>query len=257
MVPAALPECGDDHDAADDQDECEDSSDYESEEYDKALAPSLLVAFDASASVDTDGTIESYTWDFGDGTTATGVTTTHTYTAAGAFTARLTITDNEGSTDTTTHEITVAAPGFGLRVTDDSGAVVWTVAGLFNNNKNVHVKYSSDGKVRKISGAATDVDPVGVRTNVSFSVIRTEHSSEYTGSIRIQRSDGAVKKFRFQVVGGVTTIAGGGATGQGSSKVCEDHDCAKWTLDWVVNKPLAVVHKERPSGSRGMTRAML
>jgi PKD repeat protein len=199
----------------------------------------------------------SYSWDFGDGTTATGVTTTHTYTAAGAFTARLTITDNEGSTDTTTHEITVAAPGFGLRVTDDSGAVVWTVAGLFNNNKNVHVKYSSDGKVRKISGAATDVDPVGVRTNVSFSVIRTKHSSEYTGSIRIQRSDGAVKKFRFQVVGGVTTIAGGGATGQGSSKVCEDHDCAKWTLDWVVNKPLAVVHKERPSGSRGMTRAML
>ncbi len=257
MVPAALPECGDDHDAADDQDECEDASDYESEEYHRALAPSLLVAFDASASVDTDGTIESYMWDFGDGTTATGVTTTHTYTAAGTFTARLTITDNEGSTDTTTHEITVAAPGFGLRVTDDSGAVVWTVAGLFNNNKTIHVKYSSDGKVRQISGAATDVDPVGVRTNVSFSVIRTEHSSEYTGSIRIKRSDGAVKKFRFQVVGGVTTIAGGGATGQGSSKVCEDHDCAKWTLDWVVNKPLAVVHKERPSGSRGMTRAML
>ncbi|NUU07309.1 PKD domain-containing protein [Leifsonia sp. C5G2] len=56
----------------------------------------LDVAFDASASSDPDGTVASYAWDFGDGTTGTGVNPTHTYGSAGAFTVTLTVTDNQG-----------------------------------------------------------------------------------------------------------------------------------------------------------------
>ncbi|MEN0083467.1 MAG: PKD domain-containing protein [Leifsonia sp.] len=56
----------------------------------------LNVAFDASASSDPDGTVASYAWDFGDGTTGTGVNPTHTYGSAGAFTVTLTVTDNQG-----------------------------------------------------------------------------------------------------------------------------------------------------------------
>ncbi len=56
----------------------------------------MTVAFDASSSSDPDGTITSYAWDFGDGTTDQGTTINHTYTKSGKYTARLTVTDNQG-----------------------------------------------------------------------------------------------------------------------------------------------------------------
>ncbi|MCA8959282.1 MAG: PKD domain-containing protein [Planctomycetes bacterium] len=53
--------------------------------------------FDASATSDPDGdTIVSYAWDFGDGNTATGITTSHSYSLPAARTIRLTTTDSEG-----------------------------------------------------------------------------------------------------------------------------------------------------------------
>jgi hypothetical protein len=55
----------------------------------------LFVQFDGSASFDPDGSIVSYSWDFGDGTAGIGATVSHTY-AAGTYTAILTVTDNTG-----------------------------------------------------------------------------------------------------------------------------------------------------------------
>lgn len=59
----------------------------------------LTVNFDGSGSYDPDGRIMSYAWDFGDNTNGSGVAVTHTYAAAGAYTATLTTTDNNGLTD--------------------------------------------------------------------------------------------------------------------------------------------------------------
>lgn len=72
--------------------------------------PPLAVAFNASASSDADGTITGYTWNFGDSTSATGVTANHTYTAIGTYTATLTVTDNRGATADTTRTIQVTTP---------------------------------------------------------------------------------------------------------------------------------------------------
>lgn len=55
--------------------------------------------FTATGSFDPDGTILSYQWSLGDGTTASGPVVTHTYRTHGIFTARLTVTDDGGATD--------------------------------------------------------------------------------------------------------------------------------------------------------------
>ncbi len=44
----------------------------------------LVVSFNGSGSSDSDGTVASYGWDFGDGQNGTGATPSHTYAAAGA-----------------------------------------------------------------------------------------------------------------------------------------------------------------------------
>ncbi|HEV7764202.1 MAG TPA: PKD domain-containing protein [Thermoanaerobaculia bacterium] len=59
-------------------------------------ASSTSVDFNASGSYDPDGSIVSYAWNFGDGTTGSGATTNHVFPYEGYFTVTLTVTDNTG-----------------------------------------------------------------------------------------------------------------------------------------------------------------
>lgn len=56
----------------------------------------LTVEFNAVAT-DPDGDPVTAAWDFGDGSTGTDLSTSHTYNSAGVFTAKLTVTDNKGA----------------------------------------------------------------------------------------------------------------------------------------------------------------
>ncbi|WP_108718086.1 PKD domain-containing protein [Miniimonas sp. S16] len=70
----------------------------------------LTVLLDATSSFDPDGSVSGYAWDFGDGSSASGVTATHTYAAAGAYVVTLTVTDDRGATNAVSHEVTATAP---------------------------------------------------------------------------------------------------------------------------------------------------
>ena len=63
--------------------------------------------FDGAGSSDADGEIVSYTWEFGDGATATGAAPTHSYDWPGTYSVRLTVTDDDGATGTATRSIVV------------------------------------------------------------------------------------------------------------------------------------------------------
>jgi len=60
------------------------------------------VTFNASGSYDPDGIIVSYSWDFGDGNTATGVEVDHAYEDDGVYTVTLTVIDDDDATGSAT-----------------------------------------------------------------------------------------------------------------------------------------------------------
>jgi DNA/RNA endonuclease G (NUC1) len=101
-----------------------------------AIAEGDSAAFDAAGSLDPNGTVASYDWDFGDGATGSGLSVTHTFAQDGAFTVRLTVTDNDGLTDVATFAVTV-------------NNVAPVVGAIPNGTLNVGATYS-------VTGAFTD-----------------------------------------------------------------------------------------------------
>ena len=69
-----------------------------------------IVVFDGTQSTDSDGEIEEYMWDFGDDTTGSGATITHSYSEPGSYLVTLTVTDNYGDSHAESTTVSVNAP---------------------------------------------------------------------------------------------------------------------------------------------------
>ena len=67
----------------------------------------ISLTFDGSGSSDPEANIVSYSWDFGDGNTATGVNPVHTYNQNGTYTVNLTVTDGDSATDSNSTTATI------------------------------------------------------------------------------------------------------------------------------------------------------
>lgn len=101
----------------------------------------LTVTFDGSSSTDPDGSIASYIWNFGDGSSASGKTATHIYTTEATFNATLQVTDNQGADSAANTTITVnpkppATPSLNIEMGEISATSNWGRVGLKSTFQN-------------------------------------------------------------------------------------------------------------------------
>ena len=178
----------------------------------------LLVTADSSASTDPNGGIISRTINFGDGTTSTLATTSHSYDTGGTFTVTLTVTDNLNLTSTASKTVTVQ-PGsqpvsvsispvsttvssggsvqFAAAVTNSSNqAVTWSTtagsisgAGLFaapavSTTTTITVTATSVAAPSKSASATVTVQPSVVRHRISVAVSPTSVTTSSGGTLQ-------------------------------------------------------------------------
>lgn len=118
----------------------------------------LSCSVDAGASTD-DGTITRYGWEFGDGTTGTGKNAQHTYsTAAASYTIKLTVTDDDGATDSATRQV---APISGLTARGSRQKGVQKVELSWNGASGTGYDVYRDGQkiVAGVSGTSYTDNP--------------------------------------------------------------------------------------------------
>lgn len=131
--------------------------------------PPLEVAFDASASSDQDGTIVSYEWDFGDGESGTGVTTSHTYTSGGWYEVRLTVANDIGATNWATQDIKAGFPTAAFTAEPTSGVPPLKVT------FDASTSYDLDGTIVRYEWSFGE--PYGVATGVTATYTFTSRGS--------------------------------------------------------------------------------
>ncbi len=132
----------------------------------------LACAFNASASYDLDGSLVSYAWNFGDGTTGSGVTANRTYAAAGSFNVTLTVTDNEGATGNASQTVAVTSGGGGGDE-DITPPVISNVTSVKSGNINYIISWTTNepATTEVIMGGTTYVD----------NTLTTSHSMTFRG----------------------------------------------------------------------------
>jgi len=142
-----------------------------------------IITFNASSSYDSDGSIVSYFWDFGDGTNATGVVVEHAYSDNGNYTVTLTVTDDDGATATSTSIKNVLNRPPIATFTESAETVYTGEAITFNASGS----YDPDGSI------VSYFWDFGDGTNATGVVVTHSYSDDgnYTVTLTVTDDDGA------------------------------------------------------------------
>jgi PKD repeat protein len=162
-------------------------------------AAPIAVTFSGSSSYDTDGTIVSYAWTFGDGGTGSGPSVSHTYTTAGTYQARLTVTDDKGATGSDFVTINVTPPSTTVNAPSNltasvSGKTVtlrWT-----DKSTNEDGFYVERGQTVKKTTTFTRVGTFGPNTTT---FVQTVTSGTWLYRVQAFRTGGTVSAYSNQV----------------------------------------------------------
>ncbi len=154
---------------------------------DFTFTTSDLTAYFTDTSTDPDGIVVGRLWDFGDGNMSTLQNPSHTYAAGGTYTVTLTVTDDDGATDSVSKPVTVTEPGVDIYVYDISQTIInqgknytsTAVVAIRDTNNNpvadatVYITWSG-----VVSGSTSGV--TGANGTVSFTSAKVKSSGPFT-----------------------------------------------------------------------------
>jgi hypothetical protein len=132
----------------------------------RTVGVGTVVSFSGASSSDSDGTVTGYNWSFGDLTSASGISVSHSYLSAGTYTVNLTVTDNLGATGTGTATVTVTNPVCPLTVSLTS-----PVSGSTVSNTITLAATASTCATRVEFYCDSQTAPIGTSTSVPFSAL--------------------------------------------------------------------------------------
>ena len=123
-----------------------------------SFTTNALVATFTDSSSDSDGTIASRSWTFGDGGTSTATNPSHTYASAGTYSVTETVTDNGGATGSKTSSVTVTSGGGGNVLTNGVGVSISDATVNHQQSWTMVVPAGATGLTFTMSGGTGDAD---------------------------------------------------------------------------------------------------
>lgn len=226
------------------------------------------VTLDASASTDPDGDALEYAWDFGDGTTGTGATPTHTYADNGNYRVTLTVTDPYGAESVATTSVVVinvapqvAAFGGALLLPGetytasgsfaDPGSDEWTATVDFGDGAGARpLALSGKGFSLSHTYAAAGTYTVTVRVSDDDGETATR-----TATVTVQSPAQAVNALAAQVAtltsGGTENALNAKLRAAGASLERGNAESARGQLGAFVNQVEALVASGRLTAAQG------
>ena len=161
------------------------------------------VTFDARASDAIEGAITEYSWDFGDGTEATTITgfTSHQFLKSGQFNVRLTVTNDQGGTDSTTVLVRVnGAPQINLSIPEvvRSGDIILLDASNTVDPEGGPMKFMWDLNYLEDSDGDGDTRN-DVDSTEDIVYLPTESSGTIMGALTVDDGVGGVVSEQFTI----------------------------------------------------------
>jgi len=168
------------------------------------------IYFSSNGSNDPDGTIASYAWNFGDGSTSSQANPSHSYSSDGTYTVTLTVTDNNGATASASTTCQIGTPScVGVEATSNITLRITT------DNYGSETSWT----LKNASGATVESGS-GYGNNTSYTFDWNLSEGAYTFTINDSYGDGMCCSYgngSYALKNGSTTLVSGGAIGSSES----------------------------------------